>query len=127
MQTRNEIPLPIINSTSSGEQLVNDLTLQLDNYITQMFKNETITTSNILIIISDIMQIVEHYSSLEGANKKRIVLNLITNQINISTNLSSDTKAALLLMVQTVAPAFIDTIIRASNGLLDLNKNCKCC
>lgn len=111
----------------SSSNDISKLSLQLESYIQEMFKNETITTSNILIVISDIMQIVEKYNGLNGLDKKNIVLNLITSQLNSSNKLSLEEKTSLLLIVSTIAPTFIDTIISATNGKFNLNKNYFCC
>jgi hypothetical protein len=92
------------------------------------FANKTLSTTNILTYTSELMQLVETYPSLSGSEKQAIVIQALQNLANTST-LDDSSKATLDSLITQVVPIFINLIISATNGELELNKKlaaCKC-
>ena len=123
---KSSLPLPIPQQNNNS-QYIEQLTTQLSSYISNMIQNKSITTGNVLLVIADIMQVVEGYKNLNGLDKKTLVLNCIKTQIDNNSSMTLEEKTSLSLIVNTMASPFIDTVVAASNGDLNLNKICKCC
>ena len=113
-------PTAIINS--------DDIIKCLLDLIQRRFTKFTITDFTHLVLIC--MDSVEKYKNLKGEDKKRIVLSVVSQFVNLS-NLSQDDKTSINILIQTLAPTMIDGIICVANGefLKDANTLCKkfCC
>ena len=73
-----------------------------------------------------LMELVEKYKTLEGKDKKNLVLQVLKLLVDDS-NLSDDEQDKLDIILGITVPYFIDMIVAASQGSLALNKVSKWC
>lgn len=90
-----------------AEKTTQQIIDELISTITGIVGTEKITISNVLSICINLMQIVEKYSSLTGAQKKDIVIKTLENLIE-----KEEGKDSIMLLI----PDFIDKIISVENG-----------
>jgi len=102
--------------------LLNNLD-ELYKYIKSIHENK-ITTLNIILITSELIQIVEKYKNLTGGQKKMLVINVIKKIINEQVS-SEEEKIALNLIINNVVPQAIDGFVDAINGVVKFTKNIK--
>lgn len=105
---------PILGNTSD---LYDDLYDQLKKAIV----NKKITTSSIVIIASQAMEIVQQYPDLTGAQKKDIVLGLLHRLVDDS-KIDDDEKKAVKDAIDTTVSVSIDLIKLAYHRKLHLGK-----
>ena len=102
---------------------------ELYKYI-KSIHGEKITPANIVLIASELIQIVEKYKTLTGSQKKMLVINTIKKYVN-EQNTTSDEKLALNIIIDNTLPHMIDGFVSAINGLLNFSKKVKksklCC
>jgi predicted transcriptional regulator len=79
--------------------------------------NDQIGFDNIVITIIKLIEIVEKYKSLNGLEKKILVIKVISKHIEIS-NLSEDDKSNMIYIIDNTGSQIIDTIIFTSKGKL---------
>lgn len=75
---------------------------------------------NMTKILIELMKLVETEKSLSGLGKKFLVLNLLEKLINDS---EEENKQELKILVHSILPGVIDTIIDVDKGILSINKN----
>lgn len=85
---------------------------------------EKLTPSQLVVIMSELIQFVEKYKSLTGQQKKSMVINVIKKMINEQADkYTQEEQTTLMLVVNTTLPTMIDTTIDAINGLLKFTKD----
>lgn len=84
--------------------------------------NEKITALNIVYIATELMQLVQKYKDLTGAQKKLMVINVIKKLVNSQVDCPED-KMALLVIVDLTLPVVIDNLIRAMKGNFKFDKD----
>jgi|SRR5579871_5383255 len=101
--------------------------------IMMMIKNKTLDGASLITITVDAMEFVEQIPSLSGADKKAIVLEVITLIIN-ACPIDDNIKSVLDTIVANVLPTVIDTIVAATHNGVNINtlkiklaKMCACC
>ncbi len=78
--------------------------------------------SNIIVLVTLLIKCVENVAvDKAGSYKKNLVLTVLTKVINES-KLEPDAKASLMILVQTMVPIMIDTMINIANKKIDLGK-----
>ncbi len=82
---------------------------------------EKITPINIIVIATELMQIVEKYKGLTGPQKKMLVINVIKKVVNSQVD-SEETRNALNTIIDFTLPAVIDNLVSAINGEIKFNK-----
>ena len=90
-------------------------------YIKSILGNEKITATNIVIIATSLMNVVEQYKDLTGSQKKMLIIDTIKRVINENTN-DVEERIALMVIVDFTLPPLIDTLISAINGNLKFEK-----
>jgi len=108
---------------TSESTMTNDMLDKL-NQVYQYVKSiygDTITSTNIIIITSLLIQIVEKYKTLTGNQKKMIVVNTIKKLVNDS-KINDDEKKILNLIIENTLPTAIDGFIDAINGNVKFDK-----
>ena len=81
----------------------------------RLFTDMPITAHNVIMLAFNLMHIVEKYNTLSGSQKKMLVLDTIKKLIN--DNISDELeKQELLIIVNSVLPGTIDTLVSAING-----------
>jgi hypothetical protein len=81
-----------------------------------------INIPSIISYTTRVMEFVEGYKTLTGDQKKKLVVNTIMGAIEKSSMSAEDKK-----FIATFLPTFIDTVILASKGILELNVVKQCC
>lgn len=81
--------------------------------------NKQITVANIISIVTLAMQLVQQFAGVSGANKKKIVVNVI-NRIVGEFPMSDADRAAVQAIVATTLDQTIDFIVGVANGDIDL-------
>ena len=85
---------------------------------------EKLTPSQLILVMSELIQFVEKYKTFTGQQKKSMVINVIKKMINEQTEkYTEEERVALMLVVNTTLPTMIDTTIDAINGLLKFTKD----
>lgn len=109
-----------INQTEVSEfaKLVADLTQNLKSG----FENFEIDENNIIDYIVRVMAIVEKQKQLSGIEKKAVAIEILLRLVDSYNRLNTESKLRVKLLVKTLAPSVIDTIISATKGALSVNK-----
>lgn len=93
--------------------------------ITKSFKNISISNVNDLVsYITPIMRIVKKYESLDGKEKKEIVIEALKRLVEMA-NLDDNAKAPILFAIDTVVPPMIDELFSLKPE--DFKKLLCCC
>lgn len=106
----------------------NDILMKLEEiykYIKSVH-GEKITPTNIILITSELIQIVEKYKNLTGMQKKMLVINTIKRIVNEQLN-TPEEQMALTIIIDNTVPNIIDGFVSAINGLMNFTKNNKKC
>lgn len=96
------------------------------------FDNYTIDENNLVEYIIRIMTLMEQQKNLTGFQKKAVAIEILLRLVDSYDRLSQDSKQKTKLLVRTLAPSIIDSIVMASKGLVAINKKIeettkKCC
>lgn len=135
MTGADEVSLPLLTipetitpqarlPSQSNSSPTNTLLVKLEEmvfYIKSILGNEKITATNIVIIATSLMNVVEQYKDLTGSQKKMLIIDTIKRVINENTN-DVEERMALMVIVDFTLPPLIDTLISAINGNLKFEK-----
>lgn len=110
----------ILPAPSDAGNLLLDTFENLYTYIVSVH-SEKLNASNIIIIATELMQIVEKYKTLTGIQKKTLVINVVKKLVNTQFNTPED-KRAMELIIDFTLPIVIDNLISAINGNLKFDK-----
>jgi hypothetical protein len=83
--------------------------------------HEKITPTNVIVIATELMQIVEKYKGLTGLQKKMLILNVIKKIVNTQID-SDETRQVLITIIDFTLPIVIDNLVSAINGNVKFNK-----
>lgn len=89
-------------------------------------KHTTISRENVILIVHSVMESIETLKKLKaigdlkGEEKKQLCIDCLHWIIDHQENLDIEERAALHILIDSVAPTAIDVIISVSNGLSDL-------
>lgn len=89
-------------------------------------KDVHIKSDNLIVILHSIMEAIESLKlvktlpALSSQQKKQLCIDCLKWLVNHQEDLSSNEKAALLILVESIAPNAIDIIISVSNGASEL-------
>jgi len=95
---------------------------QMVEYIKNTIGDEKITATNIVIISTTLMHIVEQYKDLTGYQKKMLVIDTIKKVINQNV-IDPKERISLMLIVDMTLPPMLDTLVSAINGGLKFEKD----
>lgn len=85
-------------------------------------KTDEIDASSIIILVTLLIKCVESaMKDKTGTYKKDIVLKVLRKVI-VESKLKDDAKASLLVLIETVIPVTIDTMINIAHKSIDLGK-----
>lgn len=104
----------------------------LTKMVSDGFENYNLDENNIVEYIIRIMSLVEQQKNLTGIEKKAVVIEILLRLVDSYDKLSEESKQKLKLIIRTIAPSIIESIIAASKGLIAVNKKIeesskKCC
>lgn len=96
------------------------------------FDNYDIDENNIVEYIIRIMTIIEQQKNLTGIQKKAVTIEILLRLVDSYDRLSQESKQKTKLLIRTLAPSVIDSVVMASKGLIAINKKVeettkKCC
>jgi len=89
-------------------------------------KDIHVTSDNLIVILHSIMEAIESLKlvktlpALSSGQKKQLCIDCLKWLVNHQSDLSDNEKAALLILVESIAPNAIDIIISVSNGASEL-------
>ena len=95
---------------------------QMVEYIKNTLGDEKITATNIVIISTNLIHIVEQYKDLTGFQKKMLIIDTIKKVINQNVN-DPQERISLMLIVDMTLPPMLDTLVSAINGGLKFEKD----
>jgi len=110
-------------ANKSQDNYLLDALNQLYNYI-KSIHGDKITPSNIILITTELIQIVEKYKSCTGTQKKMLITNTIKKIVNEQSNTPGE-KNALYVVIDSTLPHVIDGFISAINGAMKFTKDVK--
>lgn len=91
-------------------EIISDYSInKLYESICMILVDKKVTTINIVMIATNLMQIVEKYPKISGIQKKSLVIQVLKKFVIDQSD--GDTENALLLFIDTFLPSVIDTII----------------
>jgi len=114
--------IQVVSDDISSNQLLGNLN-ELYRYIKSIHQNK-ISPTNIVLIASELIQVVEKYNNLTGAQKKMLVLNVIKKVVNEESS-TDEEKIALNIIIDNTLPHIIDGFVNAINGMLKFAKDPK--
>jgi hypothetical protein len=95
---------------------------QMVNYIKSTIGNEKINATNIVIISTNLMLIVEQYKDLTGYQKKMLIIDSIKKYINENVS-DIQERISLMIIVDMTLPQVLDTLVTAINGDIKFEKD----
>lgn len=112
-------------------KIIDQFATMIENFaqtLIESFKDKHIDENNIIDFVVKAMMLVETHKKLSGQDKKNVVIKMLLRLTELTT-LDENRKSSLKFLIETLAPNMIDTIVSASKGVLNLNKNGKkfCC
>jgi hypothetical protein len=127
----NEVELETKPVNDQKNKIVDQFATMIENFaqtLIESFKDKHIDENNIIDFVVKAMMLVETHKKLSGQDKKNVVIKMLLRLTELTT-LDENKKSSLKLLIETLAPNMIDTIVSASKGVLNLNKNGKkfCC
>ena len=101
--------------------------------IKKSIENKTLSASNLIVIVTELIPIVEKVIKHDrpGQYKKKLLLDVLEMVINDSPKLDKNEKDNILVIVNTIIPPAVDAMIAIARGRLNIGKkiknNFKCC
>ena len=100
-----------------------------------LLKDTPVSQDNIILIAHNVMESIESLKTLhimqniKGAQKKQLAIDCLHWMVNNHDGLCSNQKALINLLIDTVVPNTIDTLVAISNGQSELVSAVvnKCC
>jgi hypothetical protein len=105
MSDETKVPLKVVELYVPATKDVDRLYESLSRIII----NKKVTTVNIVIIATNLMQIVEKYPNLLGVHKKSLVIYVLKKFV--VNNIKGETELSLLLFIDMFLPSVMDIII----------------
>jgi hypothetical protein len=93
-------------------------------YSKSIVDNKNITSTTVILLTNKLIQIVEKYKDLTGAQKKMLVLDTLSKLINEYID-DASVKQELLTLITIIVPKIIDTVVYAINGEMKFTKDIK--
>lgn len=120
-----------INSSNKVTEFANTIQ-SLTELMMDGIENYSIDENNLVEYIIRIMALVEQQKNLSGFQKKAVSIEILIRLIDSYDKLSQESKQKTKLLVKTLAPSIIDSIVFASKGFIAVNKKIeevtkKCC
>jgi len=113
--------IPIVNINPEPNSFLIKIE-QLVEYIKSTLGDNKITATNIIIITTNLMHIVEQYKDLTGSQKKMLILDTLKKVITQNVN-DPQERISLMIIVDMTLPHVLDTLVTAINGGLKFEKD----
>ncbi len=92
------------------------------NKVLNGIKTKTIDTSDLVIIATSAMQIVQKYPELTGEDKKRMVIDILSRLVDESNLVPSKYQDTSRVFIQHTLPNMIDAVVNAYQHKIKLKK-----
>ena len=113
--------IPIVNVKPEQNSFLIKIE-QMVEYIKSTLGDNKITATNIIIITTNLMHIVEQYKDLTGSQKKMLILDTLKKVINQNVS-DVQERISLMMIVDMTLPHVLDTLVTAINGGLKFEKD----
>lgn len=113
--------IPIVNVKPEQNSFLIKIE-QMVEYIKSTLGDNKITATNIIIITTNLMHIVEQYKDLTGSQKKMLILDTLKKVINQNVS-DAQERISLMMIVDMTLPHVLDTLVTAINGGLKFEKD----
>lgn len=100
----------------------NTLFQEVYQKVAHTIKTKSISVTDIVLIGTNAMSIVQSYKELSGGEKKTLVLEILEHMINESGLLPEEYKDEANSILKNVVPQAIDVIKSVVNGDIDFGK-----
>jgi hypothetical protein len=90
--------------------------------VLETIKIKSVDVSDLVIVATSAMQIVQQYPNLNGADKKRLVVDIMTKLVNDSGLVPAEQREAALIFLQHTLPNMIEVVINAYQHKIKLKK-----
>ena len=130
-QDANEVASAV--GTTAAELYQSPLSTILTICGRTLLKDTPMSSANIILIAHNVMESIESLKTLQvmknmtSDQKKQLAIDCLHWMVNNNDELSLDEKEAVNLLIDTVVPNTIDTMIAISNGISELGGKCKSC
>lgn len=115
-----QVPLQTDKIELKPENVLIDGVEYLYNHLKSVH-SEKITPSNVVLVATELIQLVEKYKTLTGVQKKTMVINVVKKLVNSQFDTPED-KKAMNLIIDLTLPTVVDNLINAINGNLKFDK-----
>lgn len=123
MTDETKIFLKDINVQLPASELIDKLYKNLSDIL----EGEKINTTNVVLIATNLIQIVERYPELKGVQKKLLLIHVLKRFVK--DNLDGEEETAVLTFIDLFLPSVIDTIISVDKKeiAIKMKKSFKIC
>lgn len=122
--TNNTEIVSVSEQTMKVEVKPENVLIDLVEYLYHHLKSihsEKITPTNVILLATETIQLVEKYKELTGHQKKTMVICVVKKLVNAQFDTEED-KRAMILIIDLTLPTVIDNLINAINGNLKFDK-----
>lgn len=89
--------------------------------VSGIIKNKKVTAANVVYLTGVVMEVVEKEQSLEGNDKKVVVVNILKEIVRLSPSIKEEEKDLLYMSIDNLVPGAIDLIVAGASGQLNIN------
>jgi len=104
-----------------------DLVDNLYNSLSRIIGDTKVTTTNVVLITTNLMQIVEKYPDLHGKHKNSLIIHVLKRFVK--DHLDGDEESTVLIFIDIFLPSVIDTIVSVDKKeiVVKMKKGLKAC
>jgi hypothetical protein len=113
------VPIPPSHAPSrTPSKVTADILVQVTEELKSFLAGGKLTLSNITGVVIDLYNFIESYKSLTHSQKVRMLVNVLTDFVRREV----DGDQTLLLVIDTLVPHIIETIVGVSDGTINIGE-----
>jgi hypothetical protein len=113
------VPTPPSHAPSrTPSKVTADILVQVTEELKSFLAGGKLTLSNITGVVIDLYNFIESYKSLTHSQKVRMLVNVLTDFVRREV----DGDQTLLLVIDTLVPHIIETIVGVSDGTINIGE-----
>jgi hypothetical protein len=113
------VPTPPSHAPSrTPSKVTADILVQVTEQLKSFLAGGKLTLSNITGVVIDLYNFIESYKSLTHSQKVRMLVNVLTDFVRREV----DGDQTLLLVIDTLVPHIIETIVGVSDGTINIGE-----